>query len=145
MIRNNDDIWKAGAFNDKRSKPIQLCDRSRLYWKGVFTVVERILLEGRNLVIVVGASGTDCRNPTQHDLTNIALATVIVLKQRRFRRYKHRVKTYLEFATGALALVDVDVTATEMRMWNELTKPGRPDRLERPIMSAVLSFVMKQR
>ena len=41
MIRDNLDIWKAGAFNDKRKKPIRLCGRSRFIWRGVFTVVER--------------------------------------------------------------------------------------------------------
>ena len=145
MIRNNDDIWKAGAFNDKRNKPIQLCGRSRFLWKGVFTVVERISLDGHSLNIVVGAASTDCRNPSEHDLRNAALSSVVVLKQRRFRRYRKHVRTYLYFSSGALALIDVDLLAAEEQIRQSIARPQKRGQLELPIMTALVSYLRRDR
>jgi hypothetical protein len=145
MIRNNDDIWLAGAFNDKRFKPVQLCGRSRFLWKGVFTVVERISLDKHSLIIVVGAASTDCRNPSEHDLRNAALSSVVVLKQRQFRRYRKHVRTYLEFSSGALTLIDLDVAAAEKQIRQSIVRPRKRGQLELPVMTALLSYLSRDR
>lgn len=145
MIRNNVDIWKAGAFNEKRNKPIQLCGRSRFLWRGVFTVVELISLDGRDLMIVVSAASTDCRSPSQHDLQNAAHSSVVVLKQRRFRRYRKHVKTYLEFSSGALTLIDLDLAAAEKQIRQSIARPRKRGQLEFPIMTALVSYLSKNR
>jgi hypothetical protein len=145
VIRNNVDIWRAGAFNDKRNKPVQLCARSRFLWKGVFTVVERISLDGRDLMIVVSAASPDCRNPSQHDLQHCALSSVVVLKQRRFRRYRKHVRTYLEFSSGTLTLIDVDLSAAELQIRQSIARPRKRGQLDFPIMTALVSYLSRDR
>lgn len=143
MIQSNDDIWKAGAFNDKRDSEIQLCGCTRFTWKGVYTVVERVSAIGSALVIVLKAGGSDHRRPSEYDVRHAAIATVVVLKQHRFRCYRKSVRTYLEYRTGVIRLVDVDCRDAQSQVEQELASQSAT--FHSSIMSSILALLMKQR
>lgn len=145
MIRTNDDIWKAGAFNDKRQSALLLCKRKRFEWKGVITVVERLLLEDTGLIIVISALGSDHQHPTPLDMTNASLATVVVVNRRLFRKYRRNVRTYLEYANGAMLEVGVDVKESEQMVLRELSITGDSRRRRLRIASSVFGYLLRHR
>ena len=143
MIQNNEDIWRTGAFNDKRDSEIQLCGCTRFTWKGVYTVVERVSVVGSALVIVLKAGGSNHRKPSEYDLRHAAIATVIVSKQHRFRRYRKCVRTYIEYRTGVIRLVDVDRREAQSQIEQKLATQSAT--FHSSIMSSILALLMKQR
>lgn len=145
MIRTNEDIWKAGAFNDKRRSASLLCKRKRFEWKGVVTVVERLLLEDTDLIIVISAIGSDHRHPTLFDMTNASLATVIVINRRLFRKYRRNVRTYLEYANGVMVNVCVDVQKTEQMALREMSVTGDSMERRNRIKSSILGLLLRHR
>ena len=145
MIRNNDDIWKAGAFNDRRDKPARICSRSRMTWRGIITVVERIEVVGRTLIVVIDAAGSDDRQPSNHDLTNAAVATLIVSKQRRFRRYRNRIRTYLQYGRSTLHQIDVDLSVIEKQVYRDYLMQQTAVDTRLPMISPLFSIVKKIR
>jgi len=145
MIRTNEDIWKAGAFNDKRESALLLCKRKRFEWKGVITVVERLLLEDNGLIIVISALGSDHQHPTPLDMTNASLATVVVVNRRLFRKYRRNVRTYLEYANGAMLEVGVDVKESEQMVLRELSITGDSRRRRLRIASSVFGYLLRHR
>ena len=145
MIRTNDDIWKAGAFNDKRQSALLLCKRKRFEWKGVITVVERLLLEDTGLIIVISALGSDHQHPTPLDMTNASLATVVVVNRRLFRKYRRNVRTYMEYANGAMLEVGVDVKESEQMVLRELSITGDSRRRRLRIASSVFGYLLRHR
>jgi len=145
MIRTNKDIWKAGAFNDKRRSASLLCQRKRFEWQGVITVVERLLLDDTDLIIVIGAIGSDHRHPTLLDMTNASLATVIVINRRLFRKYRRNVRTYLEYANGVILNVRVDVQKTEQMILREMSVTGDSRQRRHRVASSIFGFLLGHR
>lgn len=145
MIRTNDDIWKAGAFNNKRESALLLCERRRFDWNGVITVVERLLVEDNGLIIVISALGTDHQHPTPLDMTNASLATVVVINRRLFRKYRRNVRTYLEYANGAMREACVDVKETEQMVLSELGIAGDSRRRGPRIASSLFGYLLRHR
>ena len=139
----NRSIWLAGAFGDKSSQPKQICGRQRFEWRAITALVQRIMVDGKRLVIVVAAAGSDPRNPTQHDLTNAQISALIVSRQSQFRRYRC-LNLYLEYRGPTLLEVRVDLRKIAWRLRNRWANCEAEDSHSYKTPSPILAFLLRR-
>ena len=139
MTISNGTIWQAGAFSDKRSLKV-LCGPRTFRWKGLITRVEYVLVEKRKLVVVVSASGSDPRKPSEQDTLNAQLAALIVKHQRRFKISRSQISVYLLYGNSTRVEVDVNIRNAELFVDN-YRKTSRLDDTGVTLPTPVLSYL----
>lgn len=144
-VLTNEDIWKPTTWNSKRERSIRVCGRKRFFWHTIYTVVERVEIQGSTLIVVVAAAGQDYRNPTEHDLANSAAAAFVVAKQRKFKPYRGDLRIYLEYPGSIVLGIDVDIDETEDRIRSSMLKEKSRGQLQLPIPSMFFNLLQKMR
>lgn len=140
----NETIWKAGSLNDKRTAMRELPVSRTASWRGVVARADQLLVDGDRLVLIVSAAAPLRPEPSAHDMMNARITTLVFSQQEHCQKYKS-IRTYLEDDKSCRYEVHCDLAAIERQIRDRL-QPGQSTRqLELPIISPILSFLLRGR
>ncbi len=142
MKLTNQNIWKAGAFNEKRNRLDIISGPRELRWGRLVGKVDSILRGNGRLIVVVAATGDDPRNPTRQDIINVQLAALLLSKQWRYRLARREVTAYLGYAshTQVEIVVDIKRTLAEINAYfSRARNSDTADILPTPLLSYLMN------
>lgn len=139
----NENLWLPGSFNNKRHPVRRLAGPTTADWRGIIAHAEDVLLDSGCLILIISAAKPLVPEPSEHDILNARLSSLIFRKQKQFRRYK-KLRIYLQDRNGIRLEVIPNLRATENELRTGLFARQRNRRSSTPIPSPLACFLLRQ-